>query len=62
VKIGELPDEGDAAKAETRIRNRSSVQRITPRRAPLGLTSTKGVLIVEVIPQPADQVGLNPLT
>jgi serine protease Do len=64
VKIGELPDEGDAIqKAETRDPEIGlRVQRITPEAARrLGLISTKGVLIVEVQPgSPADQVGLEP--
>jgi serine protease Do len=64
VKIGELPDEGDAIqKAEARDPEIGlRVQRITPEAARrLALTSTKGVLIVEVQPgSPADQVGLEP--
>lgn len=64
VKIGELPEEGDAVqKVETRDPEIGvRVQRITPEAARrLGLTSTKGVLIVEVQPgSPADQVGLEP--
>ena len=64
VKIGELPDDNDASQqleardAEIGLR----VQRITPEAARrLGLTSTKGVLVVEVQPgSPADQVGLQP--
>jgi serine protease Do len=64
VKIGELPDDGDpnqqleAKDPELGLR----VQRITPeamRR--LGLTSSKGVLVMEVQPgSPADQVGIEP--
>jgi len=64
VKIGELPDEGDAVqKAETRDPEIGvRVQRITPETARrLGLNSTKGVLIVEIQPgSPADQAGLEP--
>ncbi|MGE5818530.1 MAG: DegQ family serine endoprotease [Deltaproteobacteria bacterium] len=64
VKIGELPDDNDASQQleakdpEIGLR----VQRITPEAARrLGLTSTKGVLVVEVQPgSPADQVGLQP--
>jgi serine protease Do len=64
VKIGELPDESDASQqieakdAEIGVR----VQRITPEGARrLGLSSTKGVIVVEVQPgSPADQVGLEP--
>jgi serine protease Do len=64
VKIGELPDENDpnlqleARDPELGLR----VQRITPdatRR--LGLTSARGVLVVEVQPgSPADLVGIEP--
>lgn len=64
VKIGELPDENDpnlqleARDAELGLR----VQRITPdatRR--LGLTTARGVLVVEVQPgSPADLVGIEP--
>jgi serine protease Do len=64
VKIGELPEENDpnlqleARDAELGLR----VQRITPdatRR--LGLTITRGVLVVEVQPgSPADLVGIEP--
>jgi serine protease Do len=64
VRIGELPDEGDAMqKTETRDPEIGvRVQRITAESARrLGLNSTKGVLIVEVQPgSPADQVGLEP--
>ncbi len=64
VKIGELPDESDASQqteakdAEIGVR----VQRITPEGARrLGLSSTKGVIVVEVQPgSPADQVGIEP--
>jgi serine protease Do len=64
VKIGELPEENDASQQleardpEIGLR----VQRITPEAARrLGLSSTKGVLVVEVQPgSPADQVGLQP--
>jgi serine protease Do len=64
VKIGELPDDNDASQQleardpEIGVR----VQRITPEAARrLGLSSTKGVLVVEVQPgSPADQVGLQP--
>src|SRR5436190_3616700 len=64
VKIGELPEENDpnlqleARDAELGLR----VQRITPdatRR--LGLTTARGVLVVEVQPgSPADLVGIEP--
>jgi serine protease Do len=64
VKIGELPEDGDAVqKAEARDPEIGvRVQRITPEAARrLGLNSTKGVLIVEVQPgSPADLVGLEP--
>ena len=64
VKIGELPDDNDASQQieakdpELGLR----VQRITPEAARrLGLSSTKGVLVIEVQPgSPADQVGLQP--
>jgi serine protease Do len=63
VKIGELPDDGDAVlKTETKDPEIGvRVQRITPEAARrLGLSSTKGVLVVEVQPgSPADQVGLE---
>jgi serine protease Do len=64
VKIGELTDENDASlQVEARDPELGlRVQRITPdavRR--LGLTSAKGVLVVEVQPgSPADQVGIEP--
>jgi serine protease Do len=64
VKIGELSDDGDAVlKTETKDPEIGvRVQRITPEAARrLGLSSTKGVLVVEVQPgSPADQVGLEP--
>jgi serine protease Do len=63
VKIGELPEEDALQKAETKDPEIGvRVQRITPEAARrLGLTSTKGLLIVEVQPgSPADQVGLEP--
>jgi serine protease Do len=64
VKIGELPDDGDfvqqieAKDPELGLR----VQRITPEAARrLGLSSLKGVLVIEVQPgSPADQVGIEP--
>jgi serine protease Do len=64
VKIGELPDDGDlnqqieARDPELGLR----VQRITPEAARrLGLSSSKGVLVMEVQPgSPADQVGIEP--
>jgi serine protease Do len=64
IRIGELTDESDANQqaeakdAELGLR----VQRITPEAARrLGLTSPKGVLVVEVQPgSPADQVGIEP--
>ncbi|MGZ8901834.1 MAG: Do family serine endopeptidase [Limisphaerales bacterium] len=64
VKIGELPDDSDAGQPveardpEIGLR----VQRITPEAARrLGLSSTKGILVMEVQPgSPADQVGLEP--
>lgn len=64
VKIGELPDEADSGQQieakdpELGLR----VQRITPEAARrLGLSSTKGVLVIEVQPgSPADQVGIEP--
>jgi serine protease Do len=64
IKIGELTEESDASlQAEARDPELGlRVQRITPevvRR--LGLTSAKGVLVVEVQPgSPADQVGIEP--
>jgi serine protease Do len=64
VKIGELPESDDAGQP-TEARDPEmglKVQRITPEAARrLGLSSTKGVLVVEVQPgTPADQVGLEP--
>jgi serine protease Do len=64
IKIGELPDDGDfvqqieAKDPELGLR----VQRITPEAGRrLGLSSLKGVLVVEVQPgSPADQVGIEP--
>ncbi len=64
VKIGELPEESDANQPleardpEIGLR----VQRISPEAARrLGLSSTKGVLVVEIQPgSPAEQVGLEP--
>ena len=64
VKVGELPDDGDlnqqieAKDPELGLR----VQRITPEATRrLGLSSSKGVLVVEVQPgSPADQVGIEP--
>jgi serine protease Do len=64
VRIGELGDEADvnqqaeARDAELGLR----VQRITPEAARrLGLSSAKGVLVVEVQPgSPADLVGIEP--
>jgi serine protease Do len=64
IKIGELSDDNDAGQRleakdpEIGLR----VQRITPEAARrLGLSSTKGVMVVEVQPgSPADQVGLEP--
>ena len=64
VKVGELPDDSDpnqqieARDLELGLR----VQRITPEAARrLGLSSSKGVLVVEVQPgSPADQVGIEP--
>ncbi len=64
VKIGELPEDSDpnqqteASDPELGLR----VQRITPEAARrLGLSSSKGVLVVEVQPgSPADQVGIEP--
>jgi len=64
IRIGELADESDANQqmeakdVELGLR----VQRVTPEAARrLGLTSPKGVLVVEVQPgSPADQVGIEP--
>jgi S1-C subfamily serine protease len=64
VKIGELQDENDPnQQAEARDPDLGlRVQRITPEAARrLGLSSSKGVLVVEVQPgSPADQVGIEP--
>ena len=64
VKIGELPDDGDfVQQLEARDPELGlKVQRITPEAARrLGLSSLKGVLVVEVQPgSPADQVGIEP--
>jgi serine protease Do len=64
VKIGELAEESDAAlTAEVKDPELGiKVQRITPEAARrLGLTSTKGVLVLEVRPgSPADSIGLEP--
>jgi serine protease Do len=64
VKIGELPDENDPSQ-QTEARDSElglRVQRITPEAARrLGLSSAKGVLVMEVQPgSPADQVGIEP--
>jgi len=64
AKIGELPDDNDASQ-QVEARDPEiglRVQRITPEAARrLGLSSTKGVLVIEVQPgSPADQVGLQP--
>jgi serine protease Do len=64
VKIGELPDDHDpyqpleARDPELGLR----VQRITPEAARrLSLSSSKGLLVIEVHPgSPADQVGIQP--
>jgi serine protease Do len=64
VKIGELQDESDPSQQlEARdLELGLRVQRITPEAARrLGLSSAKGVLVVEVQPNsPADQVGIEP--
>ena len=64
IKIGELPDDAEMnLKAEAKDPEIGvRVQRITPEAARrLGITSTKGVLVVEVQPgSPAEQVGLEP--
>lgn len=64
VKIGELPDENDP---NQQVESRDPelglrVQRITPEAARrLGLSSSRGVLVIEVQPgSPADQVGIEP--
>jgi serine protease Do len=64
VKIGELPEEGDPTQ-QTELRDPEiglRVQRITPEASRrLGLSSTKGVLVIEVQSgTPADQVGIEP--
>jgi serine protease Do len=64
VKIGELPDDSDANQY-TEARDPElglRVQRITPEAARrLALSSSKGVLVMEVQPgSPADQVGIEP--
>ena len=64
VKIGELPDDSDLNQ-QTEARDPElglRVQRITPEAARrLGLSSSKGVLVMEVQPgSPADQVGIEP--
>ena len=64
VKVGELPDEADSSQ-QTEAKDLElglRVQRITPESARrLGLSSTKGVLVMEVQPgSPADQVGIEP--
>ena len=64
IKVGELADESDpnqqleARDPELGLR----VQRITPEAVRrLGLSSSKGVLVIEVQPgSPADQVGIEP--
>jgi serine protease Do len=64
VKIGELQDDSDPSQQlEARdLELGLRVQRITPEAARrLGLSSAKGVLVVEVQPNsPADQVGIEP--
>jgi serine protease Do len=64
VKIGELPDERDGGhQVEARDPELGlKVQRITPEAARrLGLSTAKGVLVVEVqAGSPADQVGVEP--
>jgi serine protease Do len=64
VKIGELPEENDASqKFESRDPEIGvRVQRITPEAARrLGMSSTKGVLVMEVQPgSPAEQIGVEP--
>ena len=64
VKIGELPDDSDLIQ-QTEARDPElglRVQKITPETARrLGLSSSKGVLVIEVQPgSPADQVGIEP--
>ncbi len=65
IKIGELPYEPEATTQAVDSRDVEmglKVQRITPEAARrLGLSSTKGVLVMEVqAGSPADQVGLEP--
>jgi serine protease Do len=64
IKIGELTDENESAwMAEAKdLELGIKVQRITPEATRrLGLSSTKGVLVLEVQPgSPADSVGLEP--
>ncbi len=64
VKVGELPDEGDPnQQIEARDPDLGlRIQRISPEAARrLGLSSSKGVLVVEVQPgSPADQAGIEP--
>lgn len=63
AKIVELPEESDSQKTESRDAEIGvRVQRITPEAARrLGLSSSKGVLVMEVQPgSAADQVGLEP--
>lgn len=66
IKIGELPDEPEATTTQAvEVRDLEMglrVQRITPEAARrLGLSSTKGVLVIEVqAGSPADQIGLEP--
>jgi serine protease Do len=63
AKIAELPEENDGQKTEARDAEIGvRVQRITPEAARrLGLSSNKGVLVMEVQSgSPADQVGLEP--
>ena len=64
VKIGELPENGDLTQ-QTEAKDPElglRVQRITPEAVRrLGLSSSKGVLVIEVQPgSPADQVGIEP--
>jgi serine protease Do len=64
VRIGELPDDGDGSQqVEARDPELGlRVQRITPENSRrLGLSSIKGVLVLEVQSgSPAEQVGLEP--
>lgn len=63
VKIGELADEDPNQQLEARDPELGlRVQRITPEGARrLGLSSSRGVLVMEVQPgSPADQVGIEP--